>query len=78
MENNQLVHVTSEGERWDSIAWKYYGSVNEAERIIRASPHMPITLPLPGGVRLFIPVVRPSDLESAASLPPWCGGFDPA
>ena len=73
-DGNRLVHVTSDGERWDSLAHRYYGSVNEAERIITANPHMPITPVLPGGIRLFIPVVQATELEYTADLPPWCGG----
>lgn len=71
---DRLVHVTSEGERWDTLAWRYYGDVSEVERIITANPHMTITPVLPGGVRIFIPVVRAAELEHNVNLPPWCSG----
>jgi len=74
MSENRLVHVSVAGERWDTLAHRYYGSVNEAERIIRANPHMPIMPVLPGGIRIFIPVVQPADIENTTNLPPWCGG----
>nr|DAR41050.1 MAG TPA: hypothetical protein [Caudoviricetes sp.] len=35
---------------------------------------MPITPVLPGGVRIFIPVVRAAELEHNVNLPPWCSG----
>ena len=72
---DRLVHITSEGERWDTLAWRYYGDVSEVERIIAANPHMPIRPVLPGGVRIFIPVIRPAELERT-DLPPWCAGAE--
>ena len=75
---DRLVHVTSDGERWDTLAWRYYGSVTEVERIIAANPHMSITPVLQGGVRIFIPVVRSAELEHNVNLPPWCGGAEQA
>jgi len=35
---------------------------------------MPIMPVLPGGIRIFIPVVQPADIENTTNLPPWCGG----
>lgn len=73
---DRLVHVTSEGDRWDTLAWRYYGAVSEMERIIAANPHIPISPVLPGGVRIFIPVVKAADLEHNVNLPPWCSGAE--
>ena len=69
-----LIHITSQGERWDSIAWRYYGSVNEAGRIMAANPDMPLVPVLPGGLRLTIPVIDAPELEETVELPPWCSG----
>ena len=71
---DRLVHVTSEGERWDTLAWRYYGDVSEVERIITANPHMPITPVLPGGVRIFIPVVRAAELNTTSIFRPGAPG----
>ena len=73
---DRLVHVTSEGDRWDTLAWRYYGDVSEMERIIAANPHVPIRPVLPGGVRIFIPAVKAADLEHNVNLPPWCSGAE--
>ena len=73
---DRLVHVTSEGDRWDTLAWRDYGDVSEMERIIAANPHVPIRPVLPGGVRIFIPVVKAADLEHNVNLPPWCSGAE--
>lgn len=29
-----LEHVTTDGERWDNLAWRYYGDALAYERII--------------------------------------------
>lgn len=67
---NYLTHITTEGERWDSLAWRYYGDAHRYLPIIQANPQVPITAALPAGLTLSIPV-----LEQAAStsedLPPW-------
>ena len=73
---DRLVHVTSEGERWEPLAWRYSGAVSAVERIIAANPHIPISPVLPGGVRVFIPVVKAADLEHNVNLPPWCAGAE--
>ncbi|MBJ3537853.1 tail protein X, partial [Salmonella enterica subsp. enterica serovar Derby] len=37
-----LEHVTTDGERWDNLAWRYYGAALAYERIIAANPHVAI------------------------------------
>jgi len=66
-----LTHVTTRGERWDQLAYRYYGDPHRYEPIIRANPSVPITPTLPGGVRLLVPVIPPTDLVAEADLPPW-------
>lgn len=65
-----LIHITSEGERWDQLANKYYGDPFAYERIIAENPHVPITECLPSGVRLLIPVIQEPETMSE-DLPPW-------
>ncbi|EDZ5669685.1 hypothetical protein GOF54_19355 [Salmonella enterica] len=65
-----LEHVTTDGERWDNLAWRYYGDDALAyERIIAANPHVAIMPVLPSGVRLIIPVI--SVTQTTPELPPW-------
>lgn len=64
-----VVHVTTEGDRWDTLAWRYYGDPWAFERIIAANPSIPIRPRLPGGLTVFVPVI-----EAAArteDMPPW-------
>lgn len=64
-----LTHITTEGERWDQLAYRYYGNALQYERIVVANPHVPLTPTLPGGLTLSIPVIEQQDLSE--DLPPW-------
>lgn len=64
-------HITKEGERWDMIAYEYYGDATRYEPIIVANPDVPILPILPSGIRLIIPVIETKDTIPAEELPPW-------
>ncbi|PTT02215.1 tail protein X [Pseudomonas sp. HMWF006] len=64
-----LTHVTTEGERWDQLAWKYYGDAHRYSPIVQANMHVPITSALPAGLTLAIPLVDP--VATTEDLPPW-------
>ena len=69
-----IEHITREGERWDSIAWQYYGDATAFGRIIDANPDVDITDTLPSGLTLLIPVLPESETTAhiaQADLPPW-------
>lgn len=63
------LHVTNEGERWDNIAWRYYGDAYLYPQIIAANPHVAITATLPAGLTLAIPLIETK--PSSVGLPPW-------
>ncbi|KVG24739.1 hypothetical protein WL05_01785 [Burkholderia ubonensis] len=65
-----LTHITTEGERWDQIAYRYYGNPFAYERIIAANPDVPIAPRLASGIALSIPVVSNDDVPDE-ELPPW-------
>jgi len=64
-----LTHVTTDGERWDQLAQRYYGDALLYETIIAANPNVPISTTLRGGLRLVIPIIERADLYEEA--PPW-------
>jgi phage tail protein X len=64
-----LTHITTEGERWDQLAARYYGDALSYEIIVAANPDVPLASTLPGGLALAIPVVERADLSD--ELPPW-------
>ncbi len=64
-----LTHITTEGERWDQLSWKYYGDAHRYPPIVEANPHVPITGALPAGLQLAIPML--AVVTPTADLPPW-------
>ncbi|MDH4869806.1 tail protein X [Pseudomonas sp. BN515] len=64
-----LTHITREGERWDQLAFTYYGSAHRYEPIIRANPRVPVSTALPAGLELRIPLL--DVVASTEDLPPW-------
>lgn len=64
-----LTHITTEGERWDQLAWRYYGDAHRYLPIVQANPHVPITAALPAGLTLAIPLLEP--VATTEDLPPW-------
>lgn len=69
MSGQYLTHTTAEGERWDQLAFTYYGDPYRYEPIIRANPQVPLAGALPSGLTLRIPVLEAK--VSTEDLPPW-------
>jgi phage tail protein X len=67
---SSLKHVTTQGERWDLLAYQYYGDPLAYEAIIAANPGVPIYAILPGGLTLLIPIQTPPAPDTS-DLPPW-------
>ncbi|OQS39769.1 hypothetical protein B0T40_03270 [Chromobacterium haemolyticum] len=67
-----LEHITSAGERWDTLAWEYYGDAAQMSPIIEANPQLRILPALSAGLVVRIPVLEDDDLALAEEdLPPW-------
>lgn len=64
-----ITHVTTEGERWDQLAWRYYGDAYRYWPIVEANPHVPLTGALSAGLTLAIPLLETVPLTE--DLPPW-------
>jgi len=65
-----IVHITSAGERWDLLAWKYYGDATFYAAIIMANPLVLIAPVFEAGVSIVVPVIRNAP-AAPISLPPW-------
>lgn len=71
-----IEHLTSGTDRWDLLAYRYYGDANRTAPLIAANRELfapgllPVPLILPAGILLRIPILEP---EPAAQdlLPPW-------
>lgn len=64
-----LTHITTEGERWDQLAARYYADALQYERIVAANPHVRLLPVLPSGLALSIPVIEQQEVSE--ELPPW-------
>jgi len=65
-----ILHITSNGERWDSLAWQYYGNPAGYSPIVMANPNVPIEPVFDAGVSILVPILQESATIST-NLPPW-------
>lgn len=65
-----IVHVTRAGERWDLLAWRYYGDAARFNPMIMANPLVPIEPVFEAGILIEVPILSASNLQST-DLPPW-------
>jgi phage tail protein X len=74
MKIKALKHTVTAGERWDTLAWRYYGDPFAYGKIIEANPALNIAAVLPEGVTVLVPlltVAQQTAQRSAARLPFW-------
>ncbi|MDM7320224.1 MAG: tail protein X [Fervidobacterium sp.] len=64
-------YITKDGDRWDLIAYEFYGDAMMYEPIIVANPDVPIVPILPAGIKLRIPVIERKNEIDKDLLPPW-------
>jgi phage tail protein X len=65
-----IAHVTVSGERWDLLAWIYYGDASLYSPIIMANPTIPIESTFEAGLQIAIPLIQASQ-STTSELPPW-------
>lgn len=64
-----IEHTTCNNERWDEIAYKYYGNCFLFNQIMDANPQVPKEPFLPNGIIIKIPVEKTEAFNN--NLPPW-------
>ena len=65
-----ILHVTTSGERWDLLAWQYYGDPTDYSPIVVANPNVPIEPVFDAGISIAVPILQKSAVVTA-DLPPW-------
>ena len=74
--NGHFEHVTIDGDRWDLLAYRYYGDVSKQSVLLDANRSLfidPIVVPpliLPAGLSLVVPVLDAEEVDQNR-LPPW-------
>jgi phage tail protein X len=65
-----ITHITSAGERWDLLAWQYYGDATLYSAIIMANPAVRIEPAFKPGLLIAVPILHKSP-AATSNLPPW-------
>jgi phage tail protein X len=65
-----IPYTTVAGDRWDLLAWLYYGDPTNYQPIIDANPYIGISPVLPQGLKIFIPIIA-APAPATNKLPPW-------
>ena len=65
-----ITHITAGGERWDLLAWTYYGDATLYSPIIMANPSIPIEATFDSGLTIAVPILQVSQ-NLTTNLPPW-------
>lgn len=69
-------HVTKSGDRWDLIAYSYYGDATLIKQLLLANPAVvgdpatPTPLVFSAGITIRVPIL-PEDEIAASQLPAW-------
>lgn len=69
-----IEHITQAGERWDTLAWRYYGDPLAYGRIIAANQRWTSAPLAASGVVVLVPVLPLTESSQALQdeeLPPW-------
>jgi phage tail protein X len=67
-------YITQEGERWDTLAYRWYGNAFLLTVLLAVNPHVPIVPVLPAGTLVFIPKLNIEQRTDNSKLPPWKRG----
>ena len=67
-----IPHITTAGERWDTIAWKYYGDATLFGPIIQTNPQIAIEAVFEAGLTIGVPILVVNQAaQNQNDLPPW-------
>ncbi|KEQ22305.1 tail protein X [Paenibacillus tyrfis] len=61
-------YVTIQGDTWDVISFKLFGSDSQMSTLMELNPKHIRTVFFSAGIRLTVPTIPP---KPAADLPPW-------
>jgi phage tail protein X len=65
-----IPYITKTGDRWDLLAWRFYGDPARYLEILEANFYVAISAVLPHGIQLFIPILPPP-APASRPLAPW-------
>ena len=65
-----IPHLTKPGDRWDLLAYKYYGDASQTGEIYAANPDVALDKILPQGLTILIPILDDVQVDTSL-IPPW-------
>ena len=65
-----LEHLSTDGERWDQIAHRYYGDAARIAPLAEANESLRLLPVLPGGLIVRVPILPDAPADSGDD-PPW-------
>ena len=66
-----IEHITMAGDRWDAIAYRYYGDAALISPLAEANDHLQLLPMLPAGLAVRVPLIGDTDAMDSQELPPW-------
>jgi phage tail protein X len=66
-----IPYVTVAGDRWDTVAWRFYGDATVITPIVMANPTVAVMAVFDAGINIAIPILAYNAAQSTANLPPW-------
>lgn len=66
--SKSINYTTKQGDTFDMLAYRAYGSEFKSHYIIQANPQYASTLIFDSGIELTIPIIS---IDAASTLPPW-------
>lgn len=77
--NGHFEHLTIDGDRWDLLAYRYYGDAAKQSVLLEANRSLflnPVRVPLmilSSGIMLIVPIIDTDEIDDS-DLPPWKRG----
>lgn len=66
------MYKTVQGDTWDLISWKNYGSEFYIDELMEANPRLMNYVIFPAGIEVIIP--KAAQKTNSENLPPWKRG----
>jgi phage tail protein X len=67
-----IPHVTTAGERWDLLAWNFYGDPTLYSPIILLNPQIPIEPVFEAGLTINVPLLAvDQSVQNNQDVAPW-------
>jgi len=64
------IYLTEQGDKWDFISYKVYGTSSHVNELLKANPELIEYYIFPAGIEVIIPDLA-IEQTALSALPPW-------